>query len=158
MKDSAPSVFQSLCSPDSQPQLKLRAVQCSEYTVRLFGEFKNPYYQLSQRKHNLAFRSSCSHKLFLPRAYAHVHVYEWGQKEGSEPCLGVERTKNKHQPNRLQKKNTKKIPRTKLMVAPFLFNTEQYYSYSCNMSSRAEVRNITDRLQGVKIPLLRMAS
>lgn len=44
------------------------------------------------------------------------------------------------------------------MVSPFLFNTEQYYLYSCNMISRAEVRNITDRLQGVKIPLLRMAS
>lgn len=44
------------------------------------------------------------------------------------------------------------------MVSPFLFNTEQYSLYSCNMISRAEVRNITDKLQGVKISLFRMAS
>ena len=44
------------------------------------------------------------------------------------------------------------------MVSPFLFNTEQYSLYSCNMISRVEVRNITDKLLGVKISLLRMAS
>ena len=44
------------------------------------------------------------------------------------------------------------------MVSPFLFNTEQYSLYSCNMTSRVEVRNFTDKLLGVKISLLRMAS
>ena len=37
-------------------------------------------------------------------------------------------------------------------------NTEQYSLYSCNMTSRVEVRNFTDKLLGVKISLLRMAS
>lgn len=37
-------------------------------------------------------------------------------------------------------------------------NTEQYSLSSCNMISRAEVKNIIDKLQGVKISLLRMAS
>ena len=37
-------------------------------------------------------------------------------------------------------------------------NTEQYCLPSCNMISRAEVKNIIDKLQGVKISLLRMAS
>lgn len=44
------------------------------------------------------------------------------------------------------------------MVSSYLFNTEQYSLYSCNMISRAEVGNITNRLQGVKISLLRTAS
>lgn len=43
------------------------------------------------------------------------------------------------------------------MVSPFLFNTEQYSLYSCNVISRVEV-NITDKLLGVKMSLLRMAS
>lgn len=54
---------------------------------------------------------------------------------------------------------------TSFLMFTFLFfglsiflNTEQYSLSSCNMISRAEVKNIIDKLQGVKISLLRMAS
>ena len=54
---------------------------------------------------------------------------------------------------------------TSFLMFTFLFfglsiflNTEQYSLPSCNMISRAEVKNIIDKLQGVKISLLRMAS
>ena len=67
----------------------------------------------------------------------------------------MKRTKKRKTKNNQTEKNK---PRKKLMVSPFLFNTEQYSLYSCNMISRAEVRNITDKLQGVKISLFRMAS
>lgn len=138
----------SLCSSILLSHLKPWATEYFEYTVQLFWGL---------RIHSACSESTISNTgLFPPTLGTQVHPLSFVRvEEGRELCLGMKRTKNI---NKTSQPNQTKHHAGQSSWSLFFFNTEQCSLYSCNMIPRAEVRNITDRLQGVKITLWRIAS
>lgn len=139
-----------MCSCFSAPHTLLVPTETVLYIVWLFWGLV--IHVTCPAKESTIYNSDLPTATHFPhRRRTHMSVFMgWGQKEGTV-CRDERKEKQRQKQNQQNLKTTTQDKGS--WSLHFSFNTEQYSLYSCNTISRAEVRNITDRLQGVKIPL-----